>query len=179
MNSIISRMLFSGLLVTLAACGGGSPEPQAATTKPAPTLRSPGKPTAPVSLDYEILGRPFVGVPVAVNVRVTPTGETGPVRVSYSIEDESAMLFQEGQVERLEFDSLTEESIQQLALVPQREGRLYVNVSAEVETPGGTMIRSMAIPVQVGSAPAPRNLNGDLVETADGEPVISMPAVEN
>jgi hypothetical protein len=64
-------------------------------------------------------------------------------------------------------------------VVPQREGRLYLNVSAEVETEGGTLLKSMAIPIQVGSAPRQQQTNGELKPDADGEPVISMPAEEN
>ena len=66
-----------------------------------------------------------------------------------------------------------------MTVIPQREGRLYVNVSAEVQTPGGMMIKSMAIPIQVGNAPKKPQINGELVEGPDGETVISMPAKEN
>jgi hypothetical protein len=69
--------------------------------------------------------------------------------------------------------------MQQVAVVPQREGRLYINVSAEVETAGGTIIKSMAIPIQVGNAPVQPQLNGELKEGPDGETVISMPAQQN
>jgi hypothetical protein len=64
-------------------------------------------------------------------------------------------------------------------VVPQREGRLYVNVSVEVETAGGSMIKSMAIPIQVGSAPEPTRNDGEVKEGPNGELVQSMPAQEN
>ena len=41
------------------------------------------------------------------------------------------------------------------------------------------MIKSMAIPIQVGRAPQKPEINGELVEDPDGETVISMPAKEN
>ena len=170
--------------LSIVACGdesGGSAS--APTAKPAgkvsPTT-SPGKPTAPISIGYEVLGKPIVGLPVAVNVQVQGTrGDIGPVVVTYSIHDASALLFQEGQVERFEIPSLQEASQQQLAVVPQREGRLYINVSAEVQTPGGSMIKSMAIPIQVGSAPVPAKTDGEVKEGPDGETVQSMPAEVN
>ena len=171
---------------SLAACGDDSGSAGVASvSKPAAkpgagVSRSPGKPSAPVSIDYEILGKAIVGLPVAINVRVRGTrDDIGPVAVSYAINDTSALMFQEGQVERLEIAALNEASVQQLAVVPQREGRLYINVSVEVTTPGGSMIKSMAIPIQVGSAPVPSQTRGELKEGPDGETVLSLPAKEN
>jgi hypothetical protein len=154
------------------------------TAKPGPSASgdartSPGKPSAPISMEYEVLGNPVVGAPVQINVRISAGSEYGPVEVHYSIVDRSALTFQQGQVERLRLRETDMDNRQQLAVIPRREGRSFVNVSAEVQTPGGVMIKSMAIPIQVGSAPEKPQLNGELVEGPDGETVISMPAKEN
>jgi hypothetical protein len=184
------------VLLSLGACNEESKEPAStesapavATSKPAAAAiatgtgsTSPGKPSAPISMQYEILGNPIVGQPVAINVQVRSTSGSQPVTVQYSINDSSALVFQAGQVERLQYTANAEKkagSQQQLAVIPQREGRLYVNVSAEIQTPDGSMIKSMAIPIQVGSAPEKPEINGELVEGPDGETVISMPAKEN
>ncbi len=148
--------------------------------KPTPVMSdgaSPGKPTAPISMSYEIVGSPVVGLPVLINVEVN-SGQ-GPVTVQYSITDASALMFQQGQVQRWEIPDPTSDNVQQLSVIPQREGRLYVNVSAEVMTPMGSMIRSMAIPIKVGAAPQEATINGELKEGPDGETVISMPAQED
>jgi len=181
--TLILGLFISITCVSLVACSDESPA-SGSTTKPAAAVasnrsRSPGKPSAPISLEYEVLGRPIVGLPVAINVRINAAQDAGPVAVQYSINDTSALRFQEGQVERLRIVDPADDSMQQVAVIPQREGRLYVNVSAEVETPGGTLIKSMAIPIQVGSAPQQPTINGELQEGPDGETVISMPAVEN
>jgi len=42
---------------------------------------------------------------------------------------------------------------QQVTVIPQREGRFYLNVSASMEIPDGTLSTVMAIPIQVGNAP--------------------------
>jgi hypothetical protein len=181
------------LVLGLAACNTGSDNsasvestPAAVTSKPAAAVienrsASPGKPSAPISMKYEILGNPVVGQPVAINVDVRSTSGSHPVSVQYSINDSSALVFQAGQVERLQVTANAEKtaSQQQLAVIPQREGRLYVNVSAEIQTADGMMIKSMAIPIQVGSAPEKPEINGELVEGPEGETVISMPAKEN
>jgi len=195
MNLMNQKQIYSlaafTLLLSLGACNEGSDNsasvestPAAVTGKPAATASSsasPGKPSAPISMKDEILGNPVVGQPVAVNIEVRSTSGNHPVTVQYSINDSSALVFQAGQVERLQLTAGAEKSPsrQQLAVIPQREGRLYVNVSAEIQTADGLMIKSMAIPIQVGSAPEKPEINGELVEGPDGETVISMPAKEN
>ena len=44
---------------------------------------SPGKPTAPVSISYDILNKPIVGSPVQIRVHIR--SRQGPVNVRYSI----------------------------------------------------------------------------------------------
>ena len=138
---------------------------------------SPGKPQAPISINYDILSNPIVGAPVQINVDVQ--SDHGPVTVRYSISDQSALMFQDGQVESLEIRDPSRRTPRQVAVIPQREGRVYVNVSAEVQTIDGPMIRSLAIPIKVGNAPQETTSQGEVVEGPDGETVISLPAQES
>lgn len=138
---------------------------------------SPGKPTAPIDISYEVIGKAIVGSPVSINIVVT--SDRGPVNVQYSIVDNSALMFQSGQVERRDVLDPSSGSVQQLSVIPQREGRVYVNVSAEIPTADGLNIRSMSIPIQVGSAPDEPADNGEMVEGPDGERINSMPARES
>ena len=184
------KLVFLVLLLPLIACQDERKETvivsanDAVAGKPAPAIQAAsqdpiGKPSAPISMRYEVLGKPVVGSPVAINIEFNTSGDQGPVAVHYSIVDRSALRFQQGQVESLEVDVRRGDRTRQLAIIPQREGRLYVNVSVEIQTPDGSMIKSMAIPIQVGSAPQKPEINGELVEGPDGETVISMPAQEN
>ena len=182
----LAALLVSGLVV--AACGGDGTSVAPAASSDAATSTgtqkpqldtsgaSPGKPTAPIAMSYKIMNNPVVGAPVQINVDVHSS--QGPVSVRYSIIDSSALRFQEGQVEQLEIRDPSRREPRQLAVIPQREGRLYVNVSAEVMTPGGSMIRSMAIPIKVGAAPETPATNGERKEGPNGETVISLPAEE-
>lgn len=170
------------LLSVMSACGGNeSTEP--AVTVPAVASKSaetaaPGKPSAPISFRYEVQGNPVVGQPVAVNVFVSSSTYDRPIMLSYRVNDASSVVFPESQARQSELIAEPDNGpkMQQITVIPQREGRLYVNVSAEIETPDGTMIKTTAIPIQVGSAPRELETNGDLVETEEGETVISMPA---
>jgi hypothetical protein len=177
------------LLTSVAACGGDGDNTPVGTSGPAGddqagTVRpiadtpvmSPGKPTAPISIDYEIVNNPIVGAPVQINITVSSS--EGPVRVRYSINDASALQFQEGQVEEEEIREPGRGQPRQLRVIPLREGRVFVNVSAEVETAGGAMIRSMAIPLRVGAAPDGPAVKPAMAEGPDGEAVITMPAEE-
>lgn len=185
------RITFSALAaayLSVCACQGdtgstsGDQQQAVDISKPTPSMSdttsaSPGKPTAPISISYEVIGNAIVGLPVSINVVVT--SDRGPVNVQYSIVDGSALAFQSGQVERLEIADPASGSVQQLSVVPQREGRVYINVSAEIQTPDGLAIRSIAIPIKVGNAPEKATINGALVEGPGGETVISMPAQES
>jgi len=122
------------------------------------TESSPGKPGAPVDITYEVIGNAFVGVPVAVNIKIDAA--QGPLDVRYSINDRSALMFQDGQVEQLEIVDPGVGNVQQITVIPQREGRVYVNVSVEVPADFGTMIRSIAIPINVGNAAKETTVNG-------------------
>jgi hypothetical protein len=67
----------------------------------------------------------------------------------------------------------------QVTVVPLREGRLYLNVAAVVETESGSMQTVIAIPIQVGAA-APRQIleNGELASDENGELIRTLPAKE-
>jgi hypothetical protein len=140
---------------------------------------SPGKPTAPITIDYEVIGTPVVGQPVSINLDVKSSVADTPVTLSYRINDASSLAFPEAQPRRLPLGTLgggAQHASQQVTVVPQREGRAYLNVSAEVETADGTLLKSIAIPIQVGTTPGGRQANGEVVRDAEGEPVISLPA---
>jgi hypothetical protein len=141
---------------------------------------SAGKPSAPVTIDYTVIGTPVVGQPVNINLEVSSSLGNRPVTLNYRINDARNLVFPQAQPQRvaLAAPADTGRAAQQVTVIPQREGRLYLNVSAEVETDEGMMLKSMAIPIQVGSAPQQQETNGELREGSDGEAVISMPAEE-
>ena len=141
---------------------------------------SRGKPSAPITLDYNVIGEPIVGQPVSINLEVSSSMSDRPVTLNYRANDTRDLQFPQAQAERIALAAFGEKgrAAQQVTVVPQREGRLYLNVSAEVETEGGTLVKSMAIPIQVGDAPVQQETNGELKQDEGGETVISMPAEE-
>lgn len=158
---------------------GAGPEEEASSS-PA-VAASPGKPSAPISIDYTVIGTPVVGQPVNINLEVSSSLGSRPVTLNYRINDARNLTFPQAQPQRVALAAPADagRAAQQVTVIPQREGRLYLNVSAEVETEAGMMMKSMAIPIQVGRAPGQEETNGELREGADGETVISMPAEES
>lgn len=182
------HLLFLGTcLLAVTACQPETVETE--STAPAATgktlqkgeSRSPGKPSAPVTIDYKVLGTPLVGQPVAVEIRVKASEPGQSMNLKYFINEPDSLMFADGQPEGIEIEIPADEPVaaRQVRLVPQREGRLYLNVTAEVITAGGMMLKSIAVPISVGSNAVKLELNGAMKNAADGETVISLPAVEN
>ncbi|HLU07078.1 MAG TPA: hypothetical protein VKZ91_11030 [Woeseiaceae bacterium] len=160
--------------------GPGTADEGASSSADVPAS-SGGKPSAPISIDYTVIGTPVVGQPVNINLEVSSSLGNRPVTLNYRINDARNLSFPQAQAQRVALSAPAGagRAAQQVTVVPQREGRLYLNVSAEVETDEGMMMKSMAIPIQVGRAPEQQETNGELREGADGETVISMPAEES
>ena len=190
---VLVLLLLSGALT--AACQESQEETGETTAgnaaavagKPTPSIDagsvsvSPGKPTAPVSIHYTVIGTAVVGQPLSVNLQVSSSQPDLPVTLEYRSNDSSAMVFPESQAQRIEMGAPADDGprMQQVTVIPQREGRVYLNVSAAVETENGTMFRSVAVPIQVGPGVSPPAVNGEIEVTPEGETVISLPAKES
>ncbi len=169
MNMTLAKYLAISAIaiVGLAACGGEKAEEPAVAAdvdlkKTAPQVTfKPGaeydgtvaKPGSPFSISYKIIGAPIVGSPLTINLRVAYALGARSVTISYRINDASAMVLAESQPASVLMEpAANEESFaQQVTVIPQRDGRLYLNVSASFELENGTMSTVMAIPIQVGT----------------------------
>ena len=182
-------LLLFGL--ALAACQGDGGDPAGSEvdaargtvhSKPksaAEPRASAGKPSAPINLDYEIMGMPVVGIPLSINLKISSSLDR-PIRVNYRINDTTSLVFSDVQSETVSVVPIGDEafSAEQVTVIPQREGRLFLNVSAEIDTELGRMAKVMAIPIQVGAFRAAPQVNGELTTDEEGEALISMPAQE-
>lgn len=175
----------------LAACGRAELEPEAqpaeveiASTAPSVTFTpkgdtsSAGRPSGPIAVHYRLIGKPVVGQPISIDLRVTSTLGPQPVTLNYRINEPSAMQLAESQPDAVTLAASIEgrPSTQQVTIIPMREGRLYLNVSASVQTENGTMSTVTAIPIQVGEAPRTVQDNGTLSNDEDGKAIRILPA---
>ena len=172
-------------LSMLAACGNGADtgSTQAADqdNKTGDVSAMTAKPQGPVSIDYRIIGTPILGQPLAIDLEVTSTIGPQAITLSYRVNDSTAMEFMESQPAETTIAPSSDEgpSLQQVRLVPLREGRLFLNVSASVEIDGGTVSTSMAIPIVVGTAVRQIEENGVITTDENGNPIHALPASEN
>ena len=173
--------------LALSACGNGDVDtsaavsadnaPSAASTAAAKPLfaydGTVSKPGAPFAMSYRIIGTPIVGSPVTIDLRVESMLGAQPITVDYRINDAAAMSLHEAQPARVRVEPVANENFiaQRVTVVPQREGRLYLNVSASFETPEGSTSTIMAVPIQVGAGGPELRENGEVRQDENGEAV--------
>ena len=189
MNRVMTFLVaaLAGAMVT--ACGGGNEQPaasaqQGANTETPVAVLTPeekysvtGKPQGPVRIDYRIIGTPVVGQPVTVDLTVKSNVGDAPVTLSYGTNDSTAMSFAEAQQRMVSLAFVDDERTagQQVTVIPAREGRLFLNVTANLQTDTGSLQTVTAIPIQVGAAPRELQQNGVVTTDENGELIREMP----
>ena len=174
--------------VMIAGCGGEQQAPAAedgaaaeapiAVLTPDEKHSITGKPQGPVRIDYRIIGTPVVGQPVTVDLDVRSNVGDAPITLSYGTNDSTAMSFPESQQRMVSLAFVDDERTagQQVTLVPAREGRLFLNVTAHLQTDTGSLQTVTAVPIQVGAAPRELQENGVVTIDENGELIREMPA---
>jgi hypothetical protein len=169
----------------LAACGADEGADAVASLssadKAAISTDAPVSPGGPVRISHSVVGTPVVGQPLLIDLSFESRGSAAPMTVDYRINDTTALLFPEQQVRTATIspDSGALTATQQVTVIPQREGRLYLNVSVAIESEMGPSSTVMAIPIQVGEGSRSFEQNGTLSTDADGNPVRRLPARTN
>jgi len=184
-----SRFILLPLALVIAACGSETPAPDTTVEAERPAItftpekegdlsESVGKLTSPVRLSYRIVGTPVVGKAVTLDMQLESMAGPAPITIDYRLPDATAVEIPSDQPRTTQV-AVGEDGRRaghQITVIPKREGRMYVNVSASVETPNGTMSTVTAVPIQVGEGGRTLTENGTLTETASGETVRSLPA---
>ncbi len=131
------------------------------------------KPGAPFALSYRIIGTPVVGSPVTVELRIESLLQSQEIAVDYRINEASSMMLHEAQPARVLIEPAANENfvMQRVTVVPQREGRMYLNVSASVDSDVGAVASIMAIPIQVGEGGRQLEEEGEVQLDEKGEAI--------
>jgi len=194
MNQLTTCLALISISFIASACGDKNVEEQKETVEPAVTSSTPAvtfapdekynvtaKPSGPVRVSYRIIGTPVVGQPVTIDLKVESNVGDQPIKLNYGTNDSTAMVFPESQLKSVALDFIDDEreSSQQVTITPMREGRLFLNVSAEMQTENGSLQTVTAIPIQVGAAPRELQQNGVVTTDENGELIREMPASED
>ena len=167
----------------LAGCGSESnveaTQAQGGEKQEALTARS-SELQSPVEITYRVIGTPIIGSPLALDLKFRSTLGDTPYKVTYRVNDATALQLPEGQSDTVSVSPSAANEIiaQQVTVIPLREGRLYLNVAAVVETGEGSMQTVTAVPIQVGPAPRQATENGQVIIDQEGNRIRSLPATE-
>jgi len=137
------------------------------------------KRTAPISIKYSFVGTPVIGQALGVNLDIASTMKDKAITMRYRINVPDKIDFAVSQVSEVILTPLSDGRYpsQQVLVIPKQEGRHFLIASAGLTTERGVMVRSMSIPIQVGSVPLRvQTSNGKLVKGVSGELGISLPS---
>jgi len=138
--------------------------------------KSPGKPSAPITLEYSFEGKPTLGQ--RLNVHVKLKGAQKEESVSASLKY-SPSLVADTPNNKLSFKP-SAPNTEIVTITPTENGIYFININASTVVNGKTMYKSFAIPVEVGDADwAEHNKpEGTLLNDSKDGKVISLPAAE-
>ena len=136
---------------------------------------SPGKPSAPIKMDYQLLGKPVIGQPLEISVNLsTPINKT--VNAKYSHEKQ----LHSDNHRQLSFKPASGRKPENriISITPMEEGIHYITIMAEVEIDDRIQAKSFVIPIEVGEVDWKKHLapEGTIKNDSNGGKVISLPA---
>jgi len=176
----------SSLLVSLFALGACQEKPaqtQTASNQTAQSAKqataSPGKPRAPVRIEYQLSKDIQLGMPVVIHLSITPLIDAQQINLHYHTQGDLTSGDPQPQFSFGPTGART--TVQQdITVIPQAEGRFRVILSVMIASQSGHAgSRSMSIPIVVGNPP-PTTLKpqGTMSTDSQGKPIIVTPAQE-
>ena len=149
-------------------------DPASVQEKPAATPTMTQTPSSPGNLfrvDYEIIGTPVVGSAVSIDLEITSAFGDEPVDIAYRIPDATALTMDAAQPRDLRrTPSSDDRSIRErVTVTPQREGRLFINVSVSRPGDEGSLTSAISIPIHVGNVDTSKKEQGELQTNEEGE----------
>ena len=175
MRSALHLYIPTLVVLALAGCGGPKDvEAPAATAKDTPAnvaAQTPSSPGNLFRLDYEIIGTPVVGSPVSVDLAITSLIGDEPVDLAFRIPDATALTMDAAQPRDLRRTPSPDDRTirERVTVIPQREGRLFINVSVSRTDDAGSLMSAISIPIHVGNVDTSIREQGELQTNEDGE----------
>lgn len=160
-----------------AAAAAAKPAVTAAAAKSGTVAAvSLGKPGAAVDLRFDVGARPAVGVPLQINLELTPRSAVSQLHATV-VANDGLDLVGTGDLDGADRPAVDVAVSRSISVTPQREG--IFNLSVFVETDDG-LTRSFAIPLIVGDAGAAAVVQKTATKIdATQQRVESLPAQES
>ncbi len=104
-----------------------------------------------INFSYEIYGKPRLGEIVTININTDTENYNKAIAMKYRINIIDDLIFADDQVKQLELNQLSDGTypVQQINVIPQRVGRVYIVVSGEINKNGTVITKSTAVPIDV------------------------------
>jgi len=118
----------------------------------------PGKPVAPIQMDYQFVNEAQVGATLSIELMFTPGVDADIISVNYTA---SPSLVIADNLAEFQFSNIpaNQTVTQTIHVIPQNEGKHYVRLSVTIQSQQGRSgSRSFSIPVTVGNIPAKSSL---------------------
>lgn len=182
MNHFLMASLICSIFA-LSACHSKQAQNDTVSPKPSETashgIVSPGKPRAPVRIEYQVSKDLQPGLPVVISLSITPLVDAQHITLHYRTEGDLNSGDPQPQFSFGPTQART--TVQQaITVIPQAEGRYRVIVSVTIASQSGQAgSRSISIPIVVGNPP-PASLKpqGTMGTDSQGKPIIVTPAQE-
>ena len=133
--------------------------------------QTPGSPDDLFRIDYEIVGTPVVGSPVSIDLAISSAFGDDPVDLAFRIPDDTALMMEASQLRDLRRTPSSDDRAirERVTVIPQREGRLFINVSASRADDERTLTSAISIPIHVGNVDTSVREQGERQAGEDGE----------
>ena len=171
MKTVTINAIVICTIVLLLGFGSYSSQPEASVPTKTDTigLSTFGKATAPVTLAHSLSATPAVGQPLQLSLMLT-VSRYDAMRLEISSDAALATLARSSRIVRSGDNVVVD-------LLPQSEGRFYVNVIAHVGDGKNAQSRVFSIPVQVGKG-SYKSTKQKATVSPNGERLIRMQAQE-
>jgi hypothetical protein len=179
------RKLCCGAIGLLAVAAAAAPRPVATPLDGAaggvrPGARavqrvSPGKPSGPIGVDYEVVGEVAIGQALDVVITAQVPGAAAALVLEVNARDPAALLVA-GHSAPVDRDGAQTWVV---TVVPLHSTTTYLNVLVVGELDGAPQARNVLIPIRVGVAEAVAAAASAVEVRAVGEALILLPAIES
>ena len=169
--------VLAAVLAILAGCEKQSDVSSVGQVKKPIDRSSPGKTSAPITIQHSLEGVTAVGQTIRVNLKIVPRVSVVSLTIGLAADPTLQIVSSDSQ-ETYNNVAANSAITKTVEVSPQSEGLFYLNVFVQISGNGNPSSRAYSIPIPVGDkASAPAMKPSGTLDTGDGdERTIDVPA---